>query len=156
VLVKGGPGVGDKVLLVVIALAAVAGCRTEPERNAVEAATMKPEPEQAPVEPSLSPSLEESVASVDGAGLLPPEAVIGSDSPISEAKQVAFSSPHPLQRVLAWYRSPERRGAFRIDGELREGSEQVLSGTSGGGPFTVRLTRGANGGVVGMVLIDER
>jgi hypothetical protein len=86
-------------------------------------------------------------------GLVPPGAVIGSDSPAGEGAAITFQTRERPERLVAWYRSPER--GFVIGSELQEGAERVLTGTRGRPPreFTVRLAPGINGGTTGVVMI---
>ncbi len=102
------------------------------------------------------PDLQAEVGDAGRAGLLPPEAVIGSDSPVGDALPITFQSRQRPERLLAWYRSPERRAAFRVDSELQEGAERVLTGTSRRGLFTVRVTAGNHGGSIGTLVVDRR
>jgi hypothetical protein len=129
---------------------AISSCGAPPPRNEqAEAATGQP-----PVK--ALPPLQETVRTAERADLLPPEAVIGSDSPSGDSEVIAFDSRTPPPRLLAWYRSSERD--FRIGSELQEGAEYVLAGSTRAPErdFTVRLAPGRTGGTSGMILFTER
>ena len=94
--------------------------------------------------------------SAERADLLPPDAVIGSDSPSGDTETISFDSRNPPSRLLAWYRGAERE--FRIGSELQEGAEYVLSGSTHAPArdFTIRLAPGRSGGTSGMILFTDR
>lgn len=102
------------------------------------------------------PPLVETVRNAERADLLPPDAVIGSDSPSRDTETISFDSSNPPSRLLAWYRGAER--GFRIGSELQEGAEYVLSGSTRGPQrdFTIRLAPGRTGGTSGMILFKDR
>lgn len=102
------------------------------------------------------PPLAKTVRSADRGGLLPPDAVIGGDSPSGDAETIVFDSRNPPARLLDWYRSTERD--FRLDSELKEGAEFVLSGSTRAPDrdFTIRLAPGRTGGTSAMVLFTDR
>jgi hypothetical protein len=103
------------------------------------------------------PQFQEQVDAVHGRGLIPPGAVIGSDSPTGDAVSITFQSREPPERVAAWYRSPDRAADFRLGSELREGAEQVLGGSTlrPPGEFNVRIAPGISGGTTATILITE-
>ena len=137
------------ILPVTVALA-ISACGAPPPRN--EQATF---PAGQPPAGALPP-LQETVRVAERADLLPPGAVIGSDSPTGDAEVIAFDSRNPPSRLLAWYRSPDRD--FRIASELQEGAESVLAGSTRvpERDFTVRLAPGRTGGTSGMILFTDR
>ena len=137
------------ILPVTVALA-ISACGAPPPRNEqAEAATSQP-PAKA------LPPLQETVRVAERADLLPPDAVIGSDSSSGDAEVIAFDSRNRPSGVLAWYRSPDR--GFRIGSELQEGAEYVLAGSTRAPErdFTVRLAPGRTGGTSGMILFTDR
>ena len=127
------------------ALLMAAGCGSRPTENA-----------QQPGKTAATPTHRQAVQRVDSAGLLPPDVAIASDSSTGETMPIVFDTRVEPERLLAWYRSPQR--SFRIGSELREGAEWVLSGSANEpqNEFTVRLAPGINGGTSGMVLIGRR
>lgn len=102
------------------------------------------------------PPLGVTLRSAERADLLPPDAVIGGDSPSGEVETIAFDSRDPPARLLAWYRSNER--GFRLGSELQEGAEYVLSGATAtpDRDVTIRLAPGRNGGTSGVLLFTDR
>ena len=128
----------------------VASCGAPPPRNDQQSSA------EAPQSVNGVPPLEESVRSAERADLLPPDAVIGGDSPTGDAETIAFVSRNPPSRLLDWYRAEER--AFRLGSELQEGAEYVLSGSTvvPDRDFTIRLAPGRNGGTSGMLLFTDR
>jgi hypothetical protein len=90
--------------------------------------------------------------------LVPPGAAVSANVPDGRESAISFESPEPPERLLAWFRSPERRPDFSLGGELQEGAEQVLTGSTRRPPgeFTVRLAPSGNGGTTAMVLITAR
>ena len=136
------------LILALLALP-VASCGAPPPRNDQQSSA---EPQAA----NALPPLEETVRSAERGDLLPPDAVIGSDSPTGDAETIAFDSRNPPSRLLAWYRAEERE--FRLGSELQEGAEYVLSGSTvaPGRDFTIRLAPGRNGGTSGMLLFTDR
>ena len=132
-----------------LTLVSVTACGAPPPRNEQSATTA------APSEKGLPP-LRETVRTANRADLLPPDAVIGGDSPTSDAETITFDSRNPPSRLLAWYRSDER--GFRLGSDLQEGAEYVLSGSTGvpDRDFTVRLAPGRSGGTSGMILFTDR
>lgn len=129
---------------------AISACGGAPPRNE-QTATPADQPSAGDL-----PLLQETVRVAERADLLPPGAVIGSDSPSGDAEVIAFDSRNPPSRLLAWYRSPDR--GFRIGSELQEGAEYVLAGSSRepDRDFTVRLAPGRSGGTTGMILFTDR
>lgn len=134
------------LVVAAVMLIGVGSCGGEAEERQAAAA-------QAPARP-VPPPPQSSAPKASATAMLPPGAVIGSDSPGGEAASIVFDSREPPGRLLAWYRSPGRRADFRLESELQEGAEQVLSGTSCNGAFTVRLAPGGNGGTAGTLLFD--
>jgi hypothetical protein len=137
-----------RLIPTLLALAAI-GCGAPPPRNEEAAASVTPQE-------GRLPPLTETVRMANRADLLPPDAVIGSDSPSGNAETIAFQSRNPPSRLLAWYRSAER--GFQLGSELREGAEYVLSGSTRAADrnFTVRLAPAPGGGTSGMVLFTDR
>lgn len=87
--------------------------------------------------------------------LLPPGARLGEGSTAAGGSELSFVSALSPAQLAAWYRSPERRGDFRVSAELQEGAEQVLSGSArGGGEFTVRIAPDSASGSAAMLLIS--
>jgi hypothetical protein len=103
------------------------------------------------------PQFQEQVNAVQGRGLIPPGAVIGSDSPAGDAVSITFHNREQPERVVAWYRSPDRASDLRLTSELREGAEQVLGGSTlrPPGEFTVRIAPGIGGGTTATILITQ-
>ena len=139
-----------RLIPILLALAALSGCGAPPPRDDQQGSI-----EASPQANSLPP-LEETVRSAERADLLPPDAVIGSDSPSGDTETISFDSRNPPSRLLAWYRGAERE--FRIGSELQEGAEYVLSGSTRAPDrdFTVRLAPGRSGGTSGMILFTDR
>ena len=137
------------ILPATVALA-MSACGAPPPRNE-QAAIPAGQPAA-----DVLPPLQETVRVAERADLLPPGAVIGSDSPSGDAEVIAFDSRTPPPLLLAWYRSPDRD--FRIGSELQEGAEYVLAGSSRAPKrdFTVRLAPGRTGGTSGMILFTDR
>lgn len=101
------------------------------------------------------PTLQEQVHAASTAGLLPPDASIGSDMPTGEAVPIAFFSTRDPAALLEWYRSGARRASFTLVNQLQEGAEHVIDGRSAAGKtFQVRLAPGNGGGTTGMLLMD--
>ena len=140
-----------RLIPILMTLAAVSGCGAPPPRNE-QAATSG-----GPSEKSLPP-LAETVRTANRADLLPPEAVIGGDSPSGDAETITFESSNPPARLLDWYHDGQR--GFRIGSEMQEGAEYVLSGSTrapaGERHFTIRLAPGRSGGTSGMILFTDR
>lgn len=106
-------------------------------------------------EPTL-PGTTFRQAVATGDALIPPGAVIGSDSPSGAGPAIVFQTREPPERLLDWYRSPERRSDFLLGSELQEGAERVLAGSTVHPPreFTVRLAPGIDGGTTAVVMTD--
>lgn len=139
-----------RLIPILVAVGAVSGCGAPAPGNDQQSSAST-----APTANALPP-LGETVRSAERADLLPPDAVIGSDSPSGEAETIAFDSRDPPSRLLAWYSSDERD--FRLGSELQEGAEYVLSGSARtpDRDFTIRLAPGRNGGTSGMILFKDR
>lgn len=134
---------------ILLATAALTTCGAPPPRN--EQAAMP-----APSANESLPPLAETVRTASSGDLLPPDAVIGGDSPSGDAETITFDSRDPPSRLVGWYRSSERE--FQLGSELREGAEYVLSGSTRvpDRDFTIRLAPGRNGGTSGMILFPDR
>jgi hypothetical protein len=77
----------------------------------------------------------------------------------SEA-EFRFSTPDPLDKVVAWYRDPARRPDLGVTTARKEGDEIVLSGTQGGqrgerDTFKVRLSKRSDGGTDGRLVVHH-
>jgi hypothetical protein len=139
----------------VLALFGVASCLAA--CGADEAWPANQPQQNLPQTAAAPPQFQEQVNAVHGRGLIPPGAVIGSDSPTGDAVSITFQTREQPERVAAWYRSPDRASDFRLTSELREGAEQVLGGSTlrPAGEFTVRMAPGIGGGTTGTILITE-
>lgn len=104
--------------------------------------------------PAVAPMAEE-VAAVGTAGLLPPRAEVVPASRVEGATAFAYRTPDAPGEVLRWYRASR---AFRLQSELDEGGEHVLSGMTArpAGEFSVRLAPERGGGTTAMVLVTPR
>ena len=138
-----------RLIPILAGVAAMFGCGAPPPHNDQAAVSAQADREGLP-------PLAETVRTADRAELLPPDAVIGGDSPSGDAETIVFDSRHAPARLLDWYRSTERD--FRLDSELKEGAEFVLTGSTRAPDrdFTVRLAPGPTGGTSGMVLFTDR
>ncbi|HEY0413016.1 MAG TPA: hypothetical protein VGD66_07735 [Allosphingosinicella sp.] len=78
----------------------------------------------------------------------------GDDGGGSEV-EFRFASADPVDRVLAWYRSPARSDGYRLDGAAPEGDAWVITGTQkrDGHRFKVRLAARGGGGTDGRVTV---
>jgi hypothetical protein len=139
-----------RLISILLAFGAVSGCGAPPPRNEQQSS------QAAASSANALPPLVETVRSAERADLLPPDAVIGSDSPTGEAETIAFDSRDPPVRLRAWYRSADR--GFRLGSELQEGAEYVLTGSTRTPDrhFTIRLAPGRNRGTTGMLLFTDR
>jgi len=138
-----------RLIPILAGVAAMFGCGAPPPHNDQAAVSAQADRERLP-------PLAETVRTADRAELLPPDAVIGGDSPSGDAETIVFESRHLPARLLDWYRSTERD--FRLDSELKEGAEFVLTGSTRAPDrdFTIRLAPGRTGGTSGMVLFTDR
>lgn len=85
-------------------------------------------------------------------------AAMGDGSKEKSGVELRFTSSEPLEKVLAWYRDPARKGGFALTSDAREGSATLLTGTSGGDddPFKLRLSPREGGGTDGRLTLTER
>ena len=74
----------------------------------------------------------------------------------SEA-EFRFSTPDPVDKVVAWYRDPARRPALDVTAARREGADVVLSGHQDGqaDSFKIRLSARPGGGTDGRLVIHH-
>lgn len=138
-------------LLLVLGACAGADDAAQPDRNG---AALAAEPGAAAALTSNVQVVDQARAASPDAGLIPPGATVSAGSTRPGDVQIAYSSAQSPQRLRSWYRTAARAAGFRIDSELDEGAEHVLSGTSRGGrPFSVRLAPGDAGGTLALLLI---
>jgi hypothetical protein len=78
----------------------------------------------------------------------------GGDSEV----EIGFSTPQPLDAVVAWYRDPARREGFRLGRAVREGEGWTVTGVQKRDrhPFKLRLTPRAGGGTDGRLTVRHR
>jgi hypothetical protein len=112
----------------------------------------------APTRNQAAPPPPGAVPPAHPSPLVPPGAAVSANVPNGRESAISFESAEPPERLLDWFRSPERRPDFSLGGELQEGAEQVLTGSTSRPPgeFTVRLAPSGNGGTTAMVLITAR
>ena len=72
--------------------------------------------------------------------------------------EIGFSTPDPLDRVLAWYRDPARAEGFRLDRARRDGDGWLVTGVQkrDGHRFKLRLAARAGGGTDGRLVVRHR
>jgi hypothetical protein len=72
--------------------------------------------------------------------------------------EIAFSTPDPVDKVVAWYRDPQRREGFRLGREEREGDGWRLTGVQkrDGHRFKLRLGPRSGGGTDGRLTVRHR
>jgi hypothetical protein len=72
--------------------------------------------------------------------------------------EIAFSSPDPVDTVVAWYRDPARAEGFRLDRSDREGDGWRVTGVQkrDGHRFKLRLSPRSGGGTDGRLTVRHR
>lgn len=140
--------------LAVFALLAACGQQPGNEAAVVIEAGDAPLVNATAAAPAVVPKAEE-VAAAGTAGLLPPRAEVVPASRVEGAIAFAYRTPDAPAEVLRWYRASR---TFRLQSELDEGGEHVLSGTTArpAGDFSVRLAAERGGGTTAMVLVTPR
>ncbi len=78
----------------------------------------------------------------------------GGDSEV----EIGFSTPDPLDKVVAWYRDPARAEGFRLDRAAREGDGWRVTGVQkrDGHRFKLRLAPRPGGGTDGRLTVCHR
>jgi hypothetical protein len=78
----------------------------------------------------------------------------GGDSEV----EIGFSTPDPLDKVVAWYRDPARADGFRLERAAREGAEWRVTGVQkrDGHRFKLRLSEREGGGSDGRLAVRHR
>lgn len=78
----------------------------------------------------------------------------GGDSEV----EIGFSTPDPLDKVLAWYRDPARAEGFRLDDVSRKGDGWRVTGVQkrDGHRFKLRLSERPGGGTDGRLVVRHR
>ena len=71
--------------------------------------------------------------------------------------ELRFTTPDPIDRVVAWYRDPARGEEIKMANAAREGAGFVMSGTDReGDPFTLRVAPSAGGTEARLLLSDRQ
>ncbi len=78
----------------------------------------------------------------------------GGDSEV----EIGFSTPDPLDRVVAWYRDPARSEGFSLERADRKGEGWLVTGVQkrDGHRFKLRLARRPGGGTDGRLMVRHR
>jgi hypothetical protein len=78
----------------------------------------------------------------------------GGDSEV----EIGFSTPDPLDKVVAWYRDPARAEGFRLKGADRDGDGWRVTGVQkrDGHRFKLRLSPRPGGGTDGRLTVRHR
>jgi hypothetical protein len=78
----------------------------------------------------------------------------GGDSEV----EIGFSTPDPLDKVVAWYRDPARAEGFRLERAAREGDGWMVTGVQkrDGHGFKLRLGPRTGGGTDGRLTVRHR
>jgi hypothetical protein len=78
----------------------------------------------------------------------------GGDSEV----EIGFSTPDPVDKVLAWYRDPARAEGFRLERAAQEGGDWRVTGVQkrDGHRFKLRLSKRPGGGTDGRLAVRHR
>ncbi|HEX8223581.1 MAG TPA: hypothetical protein VF605_07175 [Allosphingosinicella sp.] len=78
----------------------------------------------------------------------------GGDSEV----EIGFSTPDPLDKVVAWYRDPARAEGFSLDRADKDGDEWKVAGVQkrDGHRFKLRLSPRSGGGSDGRLTVRHR
>jgi hypothetical protein len=78
----------------------------------------------------------------------------GGDSEV----EIGFSTPDPLDKVVAWYRDPARAEGFSLDRAKKDGGDWKLAGVQkrDGHRFKLRLSPRSGGGTDGRLTVRHR
>ena len=78
----------------------------------------------------------------------------GGDSEV----EIGFSTPDPLDKVVAWYRDPARAEGFRLERAAQKGGEWRVTGVQkrDGHRFKLRLSPRSGGGTDGRLTVRHR
>ncbi|HEX8263498.1 MAG TPA: hypothetical protein VF547_11545 [Allosphingosinicella sp.] len=78
----------------------------------------------------------------------------GGDSEV----EIRFSTPDPLDEVVAWYREPARAEGFRLERAVKDGDGWMVTGVQkrDGHPFKLRLAPRPGGGTDGRLMVRHR
>jgi hypothetical protein len=106
---------------------------------------------------------DEARADRDNKLLYPGSSIRGihiAAAPAAEGKDgsevdMRFSSPDPVDTVLAWYRDPARAEGFTLEKTAREGESHLITGVRkrDGHRFKLRLSARAGGGTDGRLTV---
>ena len=70
----------------------------------------------------------------------------GSDKSGDSEVEIRFSTPDPVDKVVAWYRDPARADGFRLEGAAREGDGWMVTGVQKRDEHRFRLRLGPRAG----------
>jgi hypothetical protein len=78
----------------------------------------------------------------------------GGDSEV----EIGFSTPDPLDKVIAWYRDPARAEGFSLDRAQKDGDDWKVTGVQkrDGHRFKLRLSPRSGGGTDGRLTVRHR
>lgn len=78
----------------------------------------------------------------------------GGDSEV----EIGFSTPDPLDKVVAWYRDPARAEGFSLERAKKDGDEWRVTGVQkrDGHRFKLRLSHRPGGGTDGRLTVRHR
>lgn len=82
----------------------------------------------------------------------------GSDKSGDSEVEIRFSSPEPVDKVVAWYRDPARAEGFRLERAAREGDSWTVTGVQkrDNHGFRLRLSPRDGGGTDGRLAVRHR
>ena len=82
----------------------------------------------------------------------------GSDKSGDSEVEIRFSSPEPVDKVVAWYRDPARAEGFRLERAVQEGDSWTVTGVQkrDSHGFRLRLSPRDGGGTDGRLAVRHR